>query len=733
MLSIILTYILFFIFYTITSTINVFFCTVKASQIEASNQWLESRMPKNLRIYNEENRFGIFTLLYLNSCVASLFLIYIITWASLEIARCVSNLIGLFLYLFFVSINPLTYSTIPKWYKHKDVREHETGLKDQGCALNELIQEIEDFGISQHALPVFLTMKKAIIFFSHFTSYVLTLVPRLLLNFVNTIDKYIFSTAFLNQDLYWLLIERGNKNTNGFTPLRRAIRNKNMRAMKILANDRYTAINETIDNTTLLDYAISHSFNEGIEIILSHRAYVLSAYYNYLAKVLSSLIKSRNETVLSLVLNHKQTAYHSGITHLQECINRKFTAGITMLINKCYQLSETKPEKRNFNFLLPFITRKNYESLKPALESMNPNMKAEFCTLLDDQKIPDDLRVKYQASLQDHIDYQALARATGLPVEEFKQLCESEVMDSHIKNYDGICPISTDPIKIPVKIKTECEEERQFYEYSMLQRVIKTNNISPCTKGNIISSRIAVQEYSDILIMAFLSYAIQEGKGDMIKKIEHTTYELSDENETAIKDMISKYRTIQNSGNKLCATLTNLGQRRRETEGLKGHGLDSSLETEKRKLEKEIERHEKVLESTGMRETERDKDKSLKEAQDILREINETIQKTKHDKQVCEPLISAILKEDKEAVRTLLLQDESTIIVTDSMGKTPLILAAERNLTEIATLIIQSSDQFGINQIDHTGNTALSYALNNNNSTLTDNLLNRQDAISLRP
>ncbi|MEC8881862.1 MAG: hypothetical protein VX737_01095 [Pseudomonadota bacterium] len=614
-----------------------FLFATQQDEIALSNEFLGGQLPKNLLVYNEENRFGIFTLLYLYFCMMITGPISVATSICLIAAWITTNLIGIIIDLlsfnYFIKHSSKGETTYQK--ERKTLRISDSESRNQ--LVNQVLLQLESIGIQRNSATGFMILKKIIIFLFQLTVYALTLVPRQLLNLVNIIDRNCFSREVINQDLYWLLINTGNEEIKDFnkgltTPLRLAIAQLNIRALKALANDPSTEINEIKNKRTLLEDALDADFKPGIDVILKHSEYKLYTEKSDLLRIGKMAIKKRNKMVLKHILKNiydplilddllnkalqtsfneaKEMIFKHPIFKLSEgdnqltlaksaiigkdivaladivknineqaplrellgdSINNRFSKGVEFLTNRLFIENGCQVE-----FLIPYLTSANYEVLKDVIRSMDYDSKKRLRDVhmeeIEDKKrvnihrlamkasiiknlnklqrsgvdIYEDLssatkdsnedlkemmyRIQY-LKLMHEIDYASLANATGLASsDEFKKLYKSKNMQEKMRDYNCECPLSLSNIQVPIQIETlawrpklQIEKktwQHDLYEYDDFLEYLKTEkeNVrvdypisvceSPMSRDPITNIKLAVEEYSGALILAFLAMTI---------------------------------------------------------------------------------------------------------------------------------------------------------------------------------------------------------------------------------
>ncbi|MEC8881861.1 MAG: hypothetical protein VX737_01090 [Pseudomonadota bacterium] len=533
-----------------------FLTTKTPLEIFLANKELSEILPKKLLIYNDENRFGVFTLLFLHSSYLISYYLNVLTQLSLLLAFCVSSIIGIVKYFIFVSINPFNHIKCQNWYTHKEIRERKNKHEDSWLYRtylsekfnNLFIKDIENIGLSQSALPVYIAMKTLILSTNCIAIYILTIIQRTLLNCVNFIDEHIFSKATLNQDLYWLTIKTGNKSLDtGLTPIVSAIKNHNIRAMKALISDPYTNINEPLIWPRTLYFAIDEKFDHGVELILSDPSYRLNPKLSSklkgspLIEVLMKLIERKDEYWLKRILNHdKAKNYKPCQIVINKCIELQFIRGVELLIEKSFSVS------LGFNYLAIF-TRENRNVLVPILQAINSEVRSKVVSELykyiyhscttSITSIKKMMKIYLNDILKKDITG-PLAEAIGVTKEDFDRLCEeTEVLES-LRDMDLLDVVTFGLVTtIPLRIN----DEKEFYALETIEG-LRAPRRSPMTTENIEKVTPAEEEYLEKVILCFLKYAINKNENRMIEHIKNQkTIKLSDGSRRKMERMIDSY------------------------------------------------------------------------------------------------------------------------------------------------------------------------------------------------
>ena len=146
------------------------------------------------------------------------------------------------------------------------------------------------------------------------------------------------------------------------------------------------------------------------------------------------------------------------------------------------------------------------------------------------------------------IDYESLAKVTLRDSQDLMGFLDKDEMEKYMQDSDCLCPITQHRVIVPIKIKAGNTWEKGFYELDSLDRILRrTNNpTSPITRQPITKIKLAVDEYSDALILAMLEYAIDKKDGVLIREIEK-----QDNQNDKLKDKIDEYnRRLQNESSR---------------------------------------------------------------------------------------------------------------------------------------------------------------------------------------
>ena len=540
---------------TIRLTISDFFNTNTPFKISFANEILSVNLPKNLLIYDDENRFGIFTLLFLHYSTVINNSLQVFTSIGLTLALLLSKTIGSVGHFIFVSMNPFNHMKCQNWYTHSEIHnrmeKHKNTPLCEGYLTESFksgwIRQIENIGISQTSLPIYLTMKTFILYAHCAAIYILTIIQRTLLNCINFIDRHIFSKATLNQDLYWLTIKTWY-DYEWFKPIGRAIMKHDIRAMKALMNDPNTDINDPCKFSfhTSLYLAINEQFDDGIELILSDPSYILNPRLPTrtddapLKEVLMKLIDRNDRYWLNRILNHdKAKDYEPCHFIINKCIESQFIKAVHLLLEKAFSVSPV------FNYLAIF-TQDNHPTLVPILQAIDTRVKAKVVNALYNYIYlsSTSLRVKEKklylnAILKKDITAPVTA-AIGLRREDFDKLCEEEEVLSCLRDMDLIDVATLGIITtIPLKIN----DEKQFYDQETIENFSTKRIRSPMTREFITKITPAEEEYLEKVILCFLKYAINKNDTIMIEHIKNQkTIKLSDGIRREMEMMIDSHK-----------------------------------------------------------------------------------------------------------------------------------------------------------------------------------------------
>ena len=587
-------------FWAITAGIAIsayFFFTEQEYDIKQFDSFLAGTLPKHALIYNEDTRFGIFSLLYTFICIVTSGPLQLLGCMLLVQAWAVANLIGFIIDLPFFAYRVIKSSGKTNTANQKEqVQKHNQLVSrkpESGLYFIDLTLEIlENYGFYKISMPIFTLCKKITLLSLKGSIYSLILVPRLLFSLVNMIDRYFFGKVTLNQDLYWLMIKTGNEeiidDTKGrTTPLRKAIQDLNVRAIRALANDPNTNINELNNEITLLEVAMAAEFKSGIEVILKHPEYKLYTKTSDLVRIGKAAIAKKNKKVLvqvlkhidntsqlnslirtasfvdfneasELILNHlnfesnteniqdlarlyathKKTDNLGQLVKLTEdqqllkdilnmCIKKQFSEGIGILIDRLFIVTE------QFEFLFPLLTNKNYAILQLVIKSMKKENKEILRAEFEDRMERSSLsltesmdQIRYLESMH-KIDYESLAKVTLRSSKvtlrnslDLMNFLDKDEMEKHMQDSDCLCPITQYRVNIPLKIEAGNTWEKGFYEFDSLDTLLKkTAPRSPHTRQPITKIKLAVDEYSEALILAMLKYATENSEREMTNKI----------------------------------------------------------------------------------------------------------------------------------------------------------------------------------------------------------------------